>query len=60
LIERRAGYKGQWQQIAKLPYQSTSYTDERSGTEPVFYRLRAENGAGDSANSNIASITRTQ
>jgi hypothetical protein len=60
LIERRVGYKGQWQQIAKLPHQSTSYTDERPGTEPAFYRLRAENRAGDSAFSNIASSPRTQ
>jgi len=59
-IERRAGYKGQWQQIAKPPHQSTSYADESPGAEPDFYRLRAGNSAGTSAYSNIASTLKTE
>lgn len=54
-VECRIGWKGPWQSLSKLPGDAESYSDASETTsEPVFYRVRAGNGAGTSAYSNIA------
>jgi hypothetical protein len=57
LIERRAGRDGKWQRISKAAKTNSSFDDPaQAGAEgPLFYRVRAVNGAGESAYSNIAS-----
>lgn len=53
-IERRAK-RGRWQGLAKLDAEAGTYLDEGiSAGEPVSYRVKAGNAAGDSAYSNIA------
>lgn len=57
-IERRAGNTGQWQRIA-TPSASTDYTDTAPPAGSVVcYRVRALNGAGESAFSNIVRVNR--
>jgi hypothetical protein len=50
-----AGAKGTWSRIAKLPATATEYSDSsfKKG-ERFAYRVRAINGDGESAYSNIA------
>jgi hypothetical protein len=58
-VERRIGWKGPWKSVAKLPASKVSVTDPRNSTdELVFYRVQALNGAGHSAYSNVAPLTR--
>ncbi|MBV8569533.1 MAG: hypothetical protein JO319_02880 [Acidobacteriaceae bacterium] len=54
-VERRNGYGGSWQQIAKLAGDAIAFTDpSAAGGAEVFYRVQAGNSAGLSAHSNIA------
>jgi hypothetical protein len=57
-VERRVGQKGVWQSVSKVPGHAGSFseTGKLTVTEPVFYRVRAANGAGTSAYSNVASL----
>jgi hypothetical protein len=56
-VERRTGRTGTWKRLSKLPGRATSFSDKAAltGNEPTFYRVRAENTAGASAYSNLAS-----
>lgn len=57
LIERRVGYRGKRESVSKLPTKSSSFFDGRGNdAERVFYRVRATNGSGTSAYSNVASL----
>ena len=57
-IVERSGERGNWQRIAKLPAGTTDYTDSGiSKGQHIGYRVRAFNGSGESAYSNIARIT---
>lgn len=55
-VERRTGRQGKWEQVAKLPANTTSFSDKqnRENHKPVSYRVRAGNSAGSSAYSNVA------
>jgi len=56
-VERRAGDQGRWERVAKLPAGAKEYDDSRLAKgESVSYRVRALNGAGESAYSNIVRI----
>ena len=58
LIERRLDHQGKWEQIAKLPARAREYTDARPPkSQRVSYRVRARSEAGNSAYSNIASVS---
>ena len=55
VVERRTGDRGTWEKVATLPATQAEYTDSRADRDQVtFYRVRAANGAGESAYSNIA------
>ncbi|HEY7211495.1 MAG TPA: hypothetical protein VH477_14565 [Bryobacteraceae bacterium] len=54
LVERRIGWHAAWEQRARVTAESFSDELPASGTQPVFYRVRAGNDAGRSAYSNIA------
>ena len=61
VVERRedsAGGRGSWQKIGQLAASATEYSDShlRKG-QPVSYRVRAVNGNGESAYSNVARIS---
>jgi len=59
IIERRAGETGTWSRVATHAGGTTEYLDAAapsSGT--VFYRVRAANGSGESAYSNLARLQR--
>ncbi len=61
IVERQTvdhpGDRGNWQRIAKLPAATREYTDSgASKGQQVGYRVRAFNGSGESAYSNIARI----
>lgn len=59
VVERRAGGRESWERIARLPANATEYTDPRADTgQQISYRVRALNGAGESAYSNIARPSR--
>ncbi len=55
-VERRMGDHGQWQTVAKLPASQTSFLDQRISNDQGTrsFRVRAENSAGRSAYSNVA------
>jgi glycosyl hydrolase family 39 (putative alpha-L-iduronidase) len=55
-IERRFSDRGRWQPVAKLPASQTSFLDKQSPNEGEArsYRVVAENSAGRSAYSNVA------
>ncbi|MBV9302404.1 MAG: hypothetical protein JOY62_02960 [Acidobacteriaceae bacterium] len=57
-VEQRIGRKGRWELRSKLPGRAASFTDTRApaGEDEVFYRVRAENGSGASAYSNVAEL----
>jgi len=52
-VERRVGEGGKWDRIATLAATSTEYSDSAAGKGIVSYRVRALNGTGESAYSNI-------
>jgi len=55
VVERRTGDRGKWEKVATLPATQAEYTDSRADRDQAsFYRVRAANGAGESAYSNIA------
>lgn len=57
-LERTADGATNWTQIATPPANSTSYTDGNlAASTKYYYRLRANNGAGDSAYTPVASAT---
>jgi hypothetical protein len=57
-IVERSGDRGNWQRIAKLSAGTTEYTDSGiSKGQQIGYRVRALNGSGASAYSNVARIT---
>ncbi len=57
-VERRIGEHGQWRSVAILPAAETSFLDEQVSHDkrPVSYRVLAENAAGHSAYSNVATL----
>ena len=58
-VERRQGERGVWERIAKLAAAAKSYRDSGAATgQTLGYRVRALNGAGESAYSNIARVVR--
>ena len=56
-VERRMGNRGAWQRISRLPANAGSYSDN-SQSENASYRVRAENSAGASAYSNVATLAK--
>jgi hypothetical protein len=56
LVERRTDEHGGWETIAKLPASQTSFLDKQVSNDQktTSYRVLAENGAGRSAHSNVA------
>jgi hypothetical protein len=56
-LERRIGQHGRWETVAKLPPSQTSFVDKQvsRAQEMTSYRVAAENSAGRSAYSNVAS-----
>lgn len=58
VIERRTG-ESAWTRIAKLPSTASSYDDGSAPANSVVsYRVRAVNGAGESAYSNLVHVKR--
>lgn len=58
IVERRAGDASAWTQAAKLAASATSFQDALpAGRTTVSYRVRAANGAGTSAYSNVVRLT---
>jgi len=58
VVERRTG-DGAWTRIAKLPSTNSRYDDASAPTDSVVsYRVRAVNGAGESAYSNLVHVKR--
>jgi len=56
-VERRVGESAKWDRIATLAGTGTEYSDSAAGKGIVSYRVRALNGAGESAYSNIIRTT---
>lgn len=57
-IDRRTGTSGNWNQIALIQANSTSYQDTGlSASTSYYYRVKATNSTGDSINSNEAWAT---
>ena len=56
-VERRIGDHGKWERAAKLAANAKSYRDS-TNSQMVCYRVRALNGAGESAYSNVVRVTR--
>jgi hypothetical protein len=58
LIERRIGQRSPWQSLSKIAAATSSYVDSsKSSGQPVAYRVRAANMAGNSAYSNVATLS---
>ena len=57
-VERRSGEGGSWQTVAKLPASQTTFLDSQISRDQkvTSYRAQAENGAGRSAYSNVATL----
>jgi len=55
-VERRGAENGPWETVAKLPVSQTSFLDKQisSDRRTTSYRVLAENTAGRSAYSNVA------
>src|SRR5215472_2311245 len=55
-VERRSGEGGSWQTVSKLPATQTTFLDREISRDQkvTSYRVQAENGAGRSAYSNVA------
>jgi hypothetical protein len=58
IVERRAGDAGKWTRISTQPAASLKYEDGRSPAGVVCYRVRAANGSGESAYSNVVRVRR--
>jgi hypothetical protein len=58
IVERRAGDTGSWARIATLPAANAEYADGGAPAGMVCYRVRAANGKGESAYSNIVRVQR--
>jgi hypothetical protein len=58
IVERRAGDTGQWTRIARQPAANLEYADGSAPAGVVCYRVRAANGNGESAYSNVARARR--
>lgn len=58
IVERRAGDSGAWTRIATLPAGSAEYADAGAPPGEACYRVRAANGNGESAYSNIVRMRR--
>jgi hypothetical protein len=58
IVERRAGDTGSWSRIATGPAANPEYTDGRAPAGVVCYRVRAANGNGESAYSNVVRVLR--
>jgi hypothetical protein len=57
-VERRTGNTGKWERIASIGVE-TRFTDPAKPAEPsISYRVRAINGAGESAYSNVVRVMR--
>jgi len=48
-VERRVGESEKWDRIATMAATTTEYSDSGSAKETLSYRVRALNGAGESA-----------
>ena len=58
-VERRTGNRGTWERVAKLSADAKSYRDVGApAVQTLCYRVRALNGTGESAYSNIARVAR--
>ena len=58
IIERQTGSSGTWQPLTTTAAGAVAYTDTTAGAGTTYtYRVRATNSAGDSANSNLATVT---
>jgi hypothetical protein len=57
IIERRTSGTATWQLVARVRFDTTNYTDTNLQPVVYFYRVRAYNPAGESANSNEANAT---
>jgi hypothetical protein len=58
-VDRRQGGRGAWERIAKLAASAKSCRDSGAATgQTLDYRVRALNGAGESAYSNVARAAR--
>jgi fibronectin type 3 domain-containing protein/regulation of enolase protein 1 (concanavalin A-like superfamily) len=58
ILERSPDGSTGWTQIATPAQNATSYSDTgRTASTQYFYRIRATNGVGPSANSNVANAT---
>jgi hypothetical protein len=57
IVERRAG-EGQWARIATQPAANRTYNDTGAPAGVIRYRVRAANGKGESAYSNIVRVQR--
>ena len=57
-VERRDGEHGQWRPVAKLAASQSSFLEKEiaNGRGTVSYRVLAENDAGRSASSNVATL----
>ncbi len=58
IVERRAGDTGQWTRIATQPAASSEYVDAAAPAGAACYRVRAANGNGESAYSNVGCVRR--
>jgi hypothetical protein len=58
IVERRAGDTGSWTRISTQPSANSDYTDNSAPAGVVCYRVRAANGRGESAYSNVARVQR--
>ena len=58
-VERRKGNQSAWERIARLPAEAKSYRDAGAPAgQTLCYRVRALNGARESAYSNIARVAK--
>ena len=55
-VERRLGERGRWDRVATLPPTSTEYSEPVPEKEFASYRVRAFDGAGESAYSNVVRV----
>jgi hypothetical protein len=58
IIERRGGDTGPWTRIATLPSANLDYVDGSAPAGVICYRVRAANGNGESAYSNVVRVRR--
>lgn len=60
IVERRSGDTGAWARIATQPSDNEQYSDGDAPNGVVCYRVRAANGNGESAYSNVARVRRSR